>query len=474
MCLNPIKIKNPSKHVSPLAGRLSLYVRCGKCAECRKEDELSWQHRCHAEFVNTQKDPRYGYTFFETLTYNEGNVPMWNGLRVFNREHIKKFRNTLRNKIIQYKQDGKYIFRESYKSDFRLIITSEYGGLTHRPHYHMLIFCKIPMLHPFMLQKWIRESWTFGNTDISKTINQKIVNGTGVLTYVSKYMYKDDDFVHELDKKIKELNIKLLDQEKRNIYPFHVQSIHFGLCMIEQIGEQVIYERGTVTMPDKERIVSEISVPMYIQRHLFYDCVDDFENLDEDGHPRKRWILNEKGIKFKMLHLDKSIVNHAESILNKVNEVESISKFAPDDNNQRYVHLNKELHDLLGQRSIVDYSIYSLVYRGNILIQDNYDYQKYYENLISSSKYTSIKDSFTNKENHYLGVHDSALNMPCFFEFEKIDLLLNEATKWLNQVKNDKYFEIRHQKSRLKLLTESHLSRPEYLYNNIDKLNLII
>lgn len=470
MCLNPRTIKNPSKHVSPLAGRLTMQVRCGKCAECRKEDELAWQHRAHAEFLATQ---RGGYTYFETLTYNEECVPRWHNLRVFNREHIKKFRNDLRKKIINYKVNGEYIFRESYKNDFRIIVTSEYGGLTHRPHYHVLFFIKIPGLHPFMLHKWITECWQHGNIDIKHTVNQKLVNSTGVLTYVSKYMYKDDDFVHQLNLKLDELNqsrIKVTDDEKRSILPFHVQSKFFGLSLIDQIGEQVIFEKGTISMPDKDRIISEISVPMYIQRHLFYDTIDDYENLDDDGKPRKRWILNEKGVAFKMYHLEKSIQKHAESILNKINEIEYISKFNPDDDNQRYVHLNVDLQNILKGRSILDYSIYSLVYRGNILIEDNYNHRAYFKNLLCSSKYCSITDSYTNKSNHFLGVHDSALNMKCFLDFNILDDLLKNAFSWYNKLKNAQYFEVRKLKSRMKFLTESHLQRPEYLYNNLSNI----
>lgn len=139
MCLSPYILKNPynnrtSRHnfrLSSLHNVDSAYIEvpCGVCAECLAMRQNYWLQRC--ELMSSDH-----YIFFATLTYSNDTLPF----------------------ILSTGKDGK-TRRYNYASgdDFRYMIkrmrvygvfppgmkylaSSEYGGRTHRPHFHVLFF----------------------------------------------------------------------------------------------------------------------------------------------------------------------------------------------------------------------------------------------------------------------------------------------------------------------------------------------
>lgn len=470
MCLCPRTIKNPSKHISPASGKYYITVKCGKCAECRKEQELEWQHRTYAVYKYNQL--LGGYTLFHTLTYNRESVPYFNGMMCFDPEHIRKFREVLRDKIRRYTlPDGSQPFFDQYKDRFKLIITSEYGGLTHRPHYHCLFTTRIVGLDPMLLHNLIKESWPHGFIDSDGAVPNLIVNSQGVCAYVSKYMYKDDDFVHQLhilqeqdrisvahgEATEEDYQERYSKQNMQKIYPFHRQSNGYGEEILKLNSYFDLFENGTISMPDKDRVSSDITIPMYIQRKLFYALVDDPHFKDDDGNPRKRWIITNNGIDFKMRHLEESIDKYADNIANKV------ANIPQQDDNSYYVY--NQIFDLLNDRTFNDYAIYVLVYRGKF-IKNYLMPSRSLEDLTLSYEYffyRTLKDTqdsyFTtqNKDIRYSSILIHENSFPEFKDFDKITNLIDNHLFNINLAKNRYYFKIREERNKFKLLKESHL-----------------
>lgn len=92
-----------------------LQVPCGKCAGCSMDKARDWSTRIQNEAALHERNS------FLTLTYNDENIPRDGKL---NKRHIQDFVRRLRDSGNQ----------------LRYFATGEYGGITHRPHYHAIVF----------------------------------------------------------------------------------------------------------------------------------------------------------------------------------------------------------------------------------------------------------------------------------------------------------------------------------------------
>ena len=96
MCLQPKYITNRCLHYD-LYKPLKIQVPCGKCEECKNTIRNEWFTRCYYEWRRHQES-----TFFYTLTYNNENLPKWNGIQHFSKQHRKewaKFRQDAKNPL---------------------------------------------------------------------------------------------------------------------------------------------------------------------------------------------------------------------------------------------------------------------------------------------------------------------------------------------------------------------------------------
>ena len=224
MCLSPINLYSPTKAIALRGGQvLKQTVRCGKCAHCqtRLRDEYSFRTYWHTKDTIDNG----GYVLFDTLTYDEENLPHISdfvdikkyGIKdfsCFNRQHYKLFFKRLRRKI--EKTYGlvraiSYFFSTEYGEDDRY---------THRPHYHILIFVKRWEIDPIWLSYAIAECWQYGRTDGLKYQPLKHVAehvygcnlGFGentdtfvlraVTHYLSKYITKNNLFQKNINERI--------------------------------------------------------------------------------------------------------------------------------------------------------------------------------------------------------------------------------------------------------------------------------
>ena len=100
-----------------LHGLPFIQVPCGKCLECRIQYARAWADRCvlHAK--------QYKDNYFVTLTYDDEHLPAKNSLCP---EHMTNFIKRLRKRF----PDNKISY----------LYAGEYGDVSKRPHYHILLF----------------------------------------------------------------------------------------------------------------------------------------------------------------------------------------------------------------------------------------------------------------------------------------------------------------------------------------------
>lgn len=188
-----------------------IQVPCQKCLECRIQYARTWADRCVLEAK------QYKHNYFVTLTYDDYFLPNRNSLEP---KDVQLFMKRLRKKFKGTK--------------IRFLLSGEYGDVSFRPHYHLLLFnlplndlsyqferkevvdvdltTGKPIFGPYlkynmvgnkkdmMFSKTIYELWNMGNISV-QTFNYDTA------AYVSQYVTK----------KCNPNNAKLYDELK--IYP---------------------------------------------------------------------------------------------------------------------------------------------------------------------------------------------------------------------------------------------------------------
>lgn len=104
----------------------SLFLPCGRCAQCRLERSRQWAVRC------VHESKLYAENCFITLTYDDAHLPVDRGLRY---EDFQKFMKRLRkrffSRVVRFYMCGEY--------GEERVNGKPTGGLG-RPHYHALLF----------------------------------------------------------------------------------------------------------------------------------------------------------------------------------------------------------------------------------------------------------------------------------------------------------------------------------------------
>lgn len=275
MCLSPILIRNPYKgkkissflrdplfHLHDIKA-LYIPVPCGKCAECTQRKQLYLVQRSQMEALDN-------YQFMVTLTYSNNMVPclVINGYR-----HLYPDYHDIQNCI---KRIRKHYADDPLFRPFRYCCASEYGGKTHRPHFHLLLsvpkhssdtastpFSIERLLRIAFMSEWKRNISLSTKKPVYKPLSKFIVNkkgrtfdlhyittrirkdasisdGTDVAFYVSKYINKFDSWFQKKQVALK-INLK-------------VDEFHF---VMSRIAPRVRLSKGYGN-PDSELVRSYI------------------------------------------------------------------------------------------------------------------------------------------------------------------------------------------------------------------------
>lgn len=185
MCINLQRLPNPRfrGHCPtsyPSGGdnqRYFINVPCGKCIECSDAKRNDLFVRASFEYKSMLKAG--GIAYFVTLTYANNCLPTFNHRPCFNREDVTNFLRRFRARHFKFCKKFKYSY-----DGIRYFVTSEYGHETHRPHYHMVIFCYHP-INEYLIPYLVRSTWHYGIVDV-----QSLESNIGI-HYVSKYAGKD-------------------------------------------------------------------------------------------------------------------------------------------------------------------------------------------------------------------------------------------------------------------------------------------
>lgn len=402
MCLFPLSIRNPTKVIHTGGGQLlRMQVPCGHCAECLQAKRNEWYIRCHYEIKRTHS--LGGYVYFDTLTYNDDNLPKLShfidiekyGLTdfsCFNHAHFKAFLKRLRRKI-------DYHFGIK-KDAFRYFLTTEYGEnniYTHRPHIHILFYVYAP-IPALTFSQYVADCWQYGRTDgfpfkpasyVMKHVyekNSEFKATESVAMYVSKYITKQSGFVKTLNSRLVTLREKLtyydirkkphltdeskelLKTLKRNIDMFHRQSQGFGLSYLDELtpDKLMFLDEDKVVLEDSKKIVRTYPLPMYYKRKLYY-------TLKKHADKTAYWEPTEFGI------------NH---IINaKLAKIDSITQKYMDIVNNCVDHnLVDRFFTLLGNRDISNYVLYEQFYKGRHRDINAIDYKFNQQNTLTDEE----------------------------------------------------------------------------------------
>lgn len=334
MCYRPIKISNP-KLVKGIYDPRTLTVPCGHCADCLRNKQQDIYLKLYYEWQNVQKNN--GFAYFLTLTYNPRNLPRTSfGVPCFRRSDLQDYIKRVRKNFPS--------------SSIRYFYCGELGGLTRRPHYHIIFFVTgVPFFHfrTRAVQAWRKVLLTNPKDPVKKyndfgytcqgRYNNGCVNSPAGLRYVSKYVTKSDDLTRYLESQYKAIdnnlgknckyNCKLRDvlrsSVKRTICPFTLSSSHFGASMLQANSVDDIYNNRVVA-PDSTGVATYYNLPRTLLRSKFYDRVTNLNgnpsfSLNDDGLQLKDNIFNESVKSFVKRINDITSYPFDVSTLNRIN-----------------------------------------------------------------------------------------------------------------------------------------------------------
>lgn len=151
---------------------------CGKCPPCKMRRVNSWVFRLQ------QEDKVATSAYFVTLTYDNLHIPLSeNGYATLCKRDFQLFMKRL---------------RKLSKNKLKYYAVGEYGGITKRPHYHMILF-NLEDVKPLPIggyrSELIEEAWTKENRLGQRTLIGKVDIGSVTqdsIAYTTKYIDKSN------------------------------------------------------------------------------------------------------------------------------------------------------------------------------------------------------------------------------------------------------------------------------------------
>lgn len=479
MCYSPITIPNPSYVKNQLYSKRLIEVPCNHCFECKEVKRLSWFVRLYYAWKHCQDVG--GFALYETFTYNNAHVPIcceyFDGLKkhstlCFSRRDIQLYMKRLRKALHCHYPDVDINGKVKY------FFAMEYGGKTHRPHYHPVFFVETPEVDPFVFKNLCESLWHENGFTKSGGINNGFVTNCGGLSYVAKYVTED---VYE-DSYLKKLEYKLIKQGftkdyYKDIFPRVMCSNNLGISAFEFDFENDLdtFMRGSIYLPDNDEVIKKYKLPLYYERKIFYDVRYRYFDLDSSSYVSVGrlsevptgvdytpiYVLNELGLEMKE--------KRAKQSLDAVTNVYRIVTSMPESKElitKLNVKFNTSFKSLVEFQDIIKCELpedtfvsYSLVYRGLSTYQNvnsspccstpYYDYMLINnmsrglrplsidrDNLISNISYYS---SIPNIEDNYKYIRYMFILVHYIIEQDKIKNELNyvdEKTAYLRRIEN--------------------------------------
>ena len=281
-CYRPLTIPNPKLVKNNVFDKRLIEVPCGHCPSCKENKRASWFVRLYYEWKYCNYN--YGFSLYETLTYNNEHLPhfieyMKNGKLVkefpcFSVRDIQLYLKKIRKRL-------KYF---GYDFSFKYWLSMEFGGRTHRPHYHVLFFVPSSSISPFFFKKIVEDCWIENGFVKAGKLNNGFIVGSGAFNYCAKYVCKDvyeDCYFRQQEKRLLKLGIP---QESIKAHsPHTMQSNHIGIYALEMddLNDLDNFLKGDIYLPDNEKVVKQFKLPLYYERKIFYDVY--YRYFDNDN-----------------------------------------------------------------------------------------------------------------------------------------------------------------------------------------------
>lgn len=173
-------------------------IKCNKCRECISDKVSNLQSRSVLEASQAKS------MFFVTLTYDDAHLPTNSaGVVTLAPLHITTFLKHTRNTFERLPDN-----HPLHGIKFRVVTCGEYGGHTHRPHYHLIVFAD-KYINPRRYQHFnyhFTKRWTcnlvlkrYKSPDIyvnlphnsASSLNRSLSEGKGLESLIPKYTYSN-------------------------------------------------------------------------------------------------------------------------------------------------------------------------------------------------------------------------------------------------------------------------------------------
>lgn len=239
-----------------------IVVPCGKCIGCRLDYSRRWADRMMLELETAGKG------LFCTLTYNDDSIPC-----AFDPDTGEFLGHTVSKRDCQ-------LFMKNLRRDFepiriRFYLSSEYGPLNHRPHYHCILFGigledlpgkefrKVNSLgQKFYRSPEIEKAWPHGFVLVSEV-------SWSTCSYVARYVLKkavSDDLSGE------ELGV---DPE------FSLMSRRPGIGSEYLEMHPDVFDYQIISLPGRDG-AKKIYLPKYYLRKLKLQDPDKFDKIKQE------------------------------------------------------------------------------------------------------------------------------------------------------------------------------------------------
>ncbi len=245
-------------------------VPCGDCIGCRLDYSKDWANRASLEADN------YEYNWFITLTYDD--------------EHIVKGQYDNATLVQKHIDDFIRSLRDDYRNNkshqgVKYLLCGEYGDLSARPHYHLILF-NAPLddltfnfpdgeghltRHfdsrgvPYMFSEFIKSHWPYGNIMIADC-------NWNTSAYVSSYVLK----------KQKGKEGKKLYEKLGIIPPFLRMSNGIGKSYFDK-NKEALADGANLFIPREHKKPLVSGLPRYFKKLLVRDGLVDYEKRCEEA-----------------------------------------------------------------------------------------------------------------------------------------------------------------------------------------------
>lgn len=174
-CYNPQHVNIYSSH---LGSNMLMDVDCGKCYHCRETKINSWVTRMYAHseyfpyvyFVTLTYRPFYSLGDVSSLVFNKLNGALWHY------DNLNANRRYGWNPCILCKRHYQLFLkrlRKRTKADITYVVSGEMGHNFGRPHFHLILFSKSPLLQSDIEAAWSIALWRDDSKSWSYYKNQK-------------------------------------------------------------------------------------------------------------------------------------------------------------------------------------------------------------------------------------------------------------------------------------------------------------